>query len=82
MRRRLILDSTNLKDIAVIVMVIGLLILLGIITIGDFYVALAEHRPVDESVINLLQMSITGMVGIIAGYINGKPKCNKEKGNE
>ena len=42
----------NLKDVVVIVLVIGLLSLLGVIIIGDFYVALAESRPVDDSVIN------------------------------
>ena len=61
------------KDAVVILLALGLIILLGVITIGDFYVALAENRPVDESVITLLQMAITGIVGIIAGYISGKP---------
>ena len=59
----------NLKDVVVIVLVIGLLSLLGVIIIGDFYVALAEGRPVDDSVINLLKMSITGIIGIVAGYV-------------
>tara|TARA_A100001011_G_scaffold381602_1_gene450350 strand:+ start:689 stop:889 length:201 start_codon:yes stop_codon:yes gene_type:complete len=59
----------NLKDVVVIVLVIGLLSLLGVIIIGDFYVALAESRPVDDSVINLLKMSITGIIGIVAGYV-------------
>lgn len=64
--------TSILKDLSVIIMVSGLLLLLGVITVGDFYVALQEGRPVDESVIELLQMSITGMVGIIAGHISGK----------
>jgi hypothetical protein len=46
--------------------------LLLVITIGDFYVALEEKRPVDESVINLLSMAVTGIVGIVAGYVTGK----------
>ncbi len=48
--------------------------LLMVIVIGDFYVALQEHRPVDESVVNLLQMAVTGVIGIIAGYLSGKEK--------
>jgi len=51
---------------------LGLMGLLLVITIGDFYVALEEKRPVDESVINLLSMAVTGIVGIVAGYVTGK----------
>ena len=50
----------------------GVLILLGVIIIGDYYVALQENRPVDESVITLMKMSLTGMIGVIAGYIGSK----------
>ena len=51
----------------------GLMILLLVIVIGDFYVALEEKRPVDESVIQLLQMSVTGIIGLVAGFIASKP---------
>ena len=49
----------------------GVLILLGTIIIGDYIVALKENRPVDESVITLMKMSVTGLIGIIGGYIGG-----------
>jgi len=62
------------KDIIILILVTGLVALLGVIVVGDFYVAFNEARPVDESVINLLQMSITGIIGIVAGYISGKPE--------
>ena len=52
----------------------GLIVLLVVIVVGDFYVALHENRPVDESVINLLQMAVTGVIGIVAGYLSGKAK--------
>ena len=48
--------------------------LLMVIVVGDFYVSLQEHRPDHESVINLLQMAVTGVIGIIAGYLSGKEK--------
>ena len=54
----------------------GLIMLLVVIVIGDFYVALHENRPVDESVINLLQMAVTGVIGIVAGYLSGKAKSD------
>ena len=59
----------NLKDLVIILLTGGVLTLLGIIIIGDYYVALMENRPVDESVITLMKMSLTGMIGVFAGYI-------------
>ena len=54
----------------------GLIVLLVVIVVGDFYVALHENRPVDESVINLLQMAVTGVICIVAGYLSGKAKSD------
>ena len=62
----------NIKDLVIILLTGGVLTLLGIIIIGDYYVALMENRPVDESVITLMKMSLTGMIGVIAGYIGSK----------
>ena len=59
----------NLKDLIICILVAGVLTLLGIIIVGDYYVALQENRPVDESVITLMKMALTGLIGIIAGYI-------------
>ena len=64
----------NVKDITCISLSVGLMILLMIIVVGDFYISLKEHRPVDESVINLLQMAVTGIIGVVAGYLSGKEK--------
>ena len=55
----------NIKDLIVCVLVGGVLTLLGIVIIGDYIVALQENRPVDESVITLMKMSLTGLIGII-----------------
>lgn len=61
----------NFKDLVVLLITTGVLLLLGIIIIGDYYVALEENRPVDESVITLMKMSVTGLIGVIGGYIGG-----------
>jgi di/tricarboxylate transporter len=61
----------NYKDIVVLLITTGVLILLGTIIIGDYIVALEENRPVDESVITLMKMSVTGLIGVIGGYIGG-----------
>ena len=68
----------NPKDLTVFIMGVGLIGLLIIITVGDFYVSLKEHQPIDESIVNLLSMAITGIVGIVAGYVTGKDKSKKE----
>ena len=62
----------NLKDLIIVAIVVGVLSLLGLIIVGDYYVALQENRPVDESVITLMKMALTGLIGIIAGYIGSK----------
>ena len=62
----------NWKDLIIVALVIGVLSLLGLIIVGDYYVALQENRPVDESVITLMKMALTGLIGIIAGYIGSK----------
>ena len=61
----------NFKDIVVLLITAGVLILLGVIIVGDYWVALEENRPVDESVITVLKRSITGLVGVVGGYIGG-----------
>ena len=62
----------NIKDIVILSLTSGILILLGVIIIGDYWVVVRENRPVDTEVITLMKMSITGLIGIIAGYMGGK----------
>jgi uncharacterized membrane protein len=71
-----------MKDKVVLILTIGILILLGLIVIGDFFVSLRENRPVDESIVNLLQLTITGLIGIIGAYFGMNNKTNKNNDNE
>tara|TARA_B100001093_G_scaffold464733_1_gene481842 strand:+ start:315 stop:539 length:225 start_codon:yes stop_codon:yes gene_type:complete len=68
------MNQIKVKDIVVLIMTVGLFLLLTIIVVGDFYVSLKENKPVDEGVITLLKMSISGIVGIVAGYMS-RNKC-------
>jgi len=61
----------NFKDIVILLITTGVLVLLGIIIIGDYWVAVKENRPVDDSIIVLMKMSVTGLIGVIGGYIGG-----------
>lgn len=57
----------------------GIIVLLFIITIGDFWIAMQDNRPPSKDVINLLSMAVTGIVGIIAGFISGKNAADQAK---
>jgi hypothetical protein len=46
----------NFKDIVILLITSGVLILLGIIIIGDYWVAVKEDRPIDDSIIVLMKM--------------------------
>ena len=61
-----------MKAKMVMILVVGMVCLLGIIVVGDFYIAISESRPPDDSVIRLLEHSIIGLVSLCAGYIAGK----------
>lgn len=62
----------NIKDFVILALTMGVLILLGVIIVGDYIVALEENRPIDGEIIVLMKMSITGLIGVIAGYVGGR----------
>ena len=49
----------------------GLMGILGIIVIDEFMMANEHGGALDANIVELLQMSITGIVGIVAGYLSG-----------
>tara|TARA_R110000803_G_scaffold129867_11_gene197219 strand:+ start:6018 stop:6224 length:207 start_codon:yes stop_codon:yes gene_type:complete len=65
------------KDRILYILVSGVMLLLLIIVLGDFYISLKENRPIDDSVVQILQMSITGIIGIIGGYFGMKRNEDK-----
>ena len=58
---------------------LGTIVLLFVITIGDFMNAMETNREPSKDVINLLSMAITGIVGIIAGFISGKNAADQHQ---
>ena len=61
-----------IKDITVLIMVIGLMGILGLIVIDEFRMANENGGSLDENIIGLLQMSLTGVIGVVGGYVGGK----------
>ena len=73
------MSRSEIKDWIVMSLSFGTILLLFVITLGDFYVAMENSREISKDVINLLSMSITGIVGIIAGFISGKNAADPAK---
>ena len=61
-----------IKDITVLIMVVGLMGILGLIVVDEFQMANEHGGELDESVIGLLQMSLTGVIGVVGGYVGGR----------
>jgi flagellar assembly factor FliW len=52
-----------------LVMAVGLMGLLSLIVVDEFMVAADHNAELDQNIVELLQMSITGIIGLVAGYV-------------
>ena len=68
-----------MKDKVILILTTVILVLLLFIVIGDFAIVIEENRTVDDSIINLLQVTITGLIGISIGTYFGMKSNNKNK---
>ena len=70
-----------IKDLTICLMGVSLMALLGLIVWDEFSMANAHGGELDASVIELLQMSITGIDGIVAGWVSARSsgKCDCKK---
>ena len=62
----------HIKDITICIMGVSLMGILGLIIVDEFMMANEHGGELDRSIIELLQMSITGIVGIVAGWASTK----------
>ena len=69
-----------MKSITVFVLSVGLMGLLGLIVVDEFMMASEFGGALDANVIELLQMAITGVVGIVAGFLASSSNSSKSKG--
>lgn len=56
------------KDIIVMTVIVGVLLLLGFVVAHDFMIAVTYNRAPDESVIEMIEKIMIGVIGIIGGY--------------
>ena len=69
-----------MKPLTVMILATGLMGLLGLIVVDEFMMANAHGGALDANVIELLQMAITGVVGIVARYLSGTSTPSKGRG--
>lgn len=68
----------NVADKIVYTITAGVMLLLAGIIIGDYVIAIKTGRDLNSEIITLMKMSITGLIGIIGGYMGGKQSNRKE----
>lgn len=56
----------------VLILTIGVVTIIGAIVIGEMYISHSRGTDISAEVWTLLKMSITGIIGIISGYIGGR----------
>lgn len=59
----------NIKGLIVLIMAVGLMGLLGLIVVDEFMIATEHNAELDQNIVELLQMSITGIIGLVAGFV-------------
>jgi len=62
----------DIKGIIVLILAVGLMGLLGLIVVDEFMMAAEHDAELDQNIVELLQMSITGIVGVVAGFVGAK----------
>ena len=65
-------------DYIILIITAGVMLLLGVIIIGDYIIDVKTNRHINTEIITLMKMSITGLIVIIAGYIGGKQSREKD----
>ena len=67
----------DIKGIIVLILAVVLMGLLGLMVVVEFMMAAEHNTELDQNIVELLQMSITGIVGVVAGFVGAKNSgCN------
>lgn len=72
------MNINNIKGLIVLIMAVGLMGLLGLIVVDEFMIAAEHDKELDQNIVELLQMSITGIIGLVAGFV-GASRGNKDE---
>ena len=66
----------SIADKIILIITTGIMILLFTIIVGDYIIAVDTGREINNDIVTLMKMSVTGLIGVIGGYISGK-RSNK-----
>lgn len=66
----------NTKDIIILVMTLGVMAVLVVMVLGEMYMSHKQGNEISPGIINLISQSVTGIIGIIGGYIAGRTSKN------
>lgn len=72
-------DKEKFYGSIIMTITIGVLSLLGCVVIGELILNYNTGREFGNEIIVLLKMTITGLIGIIGGYIGGKQSVNPKE---
>ena len=62
----------SIADRTILIITVGIIALLFVIIVGDYMIAVDTGREISNDIITLMKMSVTGLIGIIGGYITGR----------
>lgn len=60
------------RDICVLILITGVLVILAAIAAFDFYLAMTAHKAPDGDVIHMVEKALIGAIGMVAGYFGAQ----------
>jgi hypothetical protein len=60
------------RDINMTILTVGLMLTMVLLVVFDFVGGLETNRPTHNGIIELIKLTVTGVLGIVAGYFAGK----------
>lgn len=73
------MNIDTVKGLIVLILAVGLMGLLGLIVVDEFMIAAEHDKELDQNIVELLQMSITGIIGLVAGFVGASRGNNKNE---
>lgn len=74
------MNIESIKGLIVLILAVGLMGLLGLIVVDEFMIAAEHDTELDQNIVELLQMSITGIIGLVAGFVGASRGSSQDKG--
>lgn len=60
------------KDKIIVILAMGTVSSLVILVIGELFISARSEQPINGEILTVIKMCITGLLGIVAGYMGGR----------